>query len=280
MKNLKRISALIFAAMFMFAACKKDENAAPMQNNPNGEPQAQSFKVKMTDAPGDYEGLDMKVVGVEAYIEGQGWVQLDNRAHAIDVLDLTNGTEVELASKSNADIGVYTKLKVKFDTDAMLTINANAFAEGNNGSIFTDNTVKLVWDGPQEIEVAINEQVSADAGAQVLLDFDVAQSIIRGANKYFIKPAIRELKNTQTGVKGEVEGAASAAITLSDGQNTFSTFIDAEGKFMLRGVNAGTYKMIIQPAKKAIGEIQTQPKEINGVVIVEGEMKQMGQIAL
>ena len=88
---------------------------------------------------------------------------------------------------------------------------------------------------------------SADAGAQVLLDFDVAQSIIRGANKYFIKPAIRELKNTQTGVKGEVEGAASAAITLSDGQNTFSTFIDAEGKFMLRGVNAGTYKMIIQP---------------------------------
>lgn len=280
MKTLKKISILAMMAMFFLASCKKDDNAAPMQDNPGSEPQAQTFKVKMTDAPGDYEGLDMKIIGVDAYLEGKGWVALDAQGHAIDVLDLTNGTEVEIASKSNAEVGVYTKLKVKFDTDAMLTVNANALAEGGGGSVFSDNTFELAWNGTQEIEVAINEEVSADAGAEVLLDFDVAQSVIKDVNKYFIKPVIREIKNEQTGVKGEVEGTINAAITLSDGQNTFTTFIDAEGQFMLRGIKPGTYKLVILPAKKAIGEIQPEPKEIEGVVIVEGEIKQMGQLAL
>ncbi len=280
MKTLKKFSIMIVLAMVFLAACKKDESAAPMQNNPGNEPQAQTFKVKMTDAPGDYEGLDVKIVGVDAYLEGKGWVALDTRAHAINVLNLTNGTEAEIASKSNAEIGVYTKLKVKFDTDATLTVNANALAEGGGGTVITDNSFKLIWDGPKEIEIAINEEVSADVGAQVLLDFDVAQSIIKDLNKYFIKPAIREIKNTHTGVKGQVQGTFNAAVTISNGQNTFTTFINAEGQFMLRGMKPGIYKLVILPAKKAMGEIQPEPREIEGVVIVEGEIKQMGQIAL
>lgn len=251
-----------------------------MQNNPGSEPQTQSFNVKMTDAPGDYEGLDVKIVGVDAYLEGKGWVTLDANAHAIDVLDLTNGAEAEIASKSNAEIGVYIKLKVKFDTEAMLTVNANALAQGGGGSVISDNTFELAWNGTQEVEIAINEEVSANAGAEVLLDFDVAQSIVKDVNKYFIKPVIREIKNAQTGVEGVVDGTINAAITISDGQNTFTTFIDAEGQFMLRGLKPGIYKLVILPAKKAIGEIQPEPREIEGVIIVEGEIKQMGQIAL
>lgn len=280
MKTLSKISIMVLAAMLFLASCKKGESTEPMQGNVGGEPRAQSFNVKMTDAPGDYEGLDVKVVGVEAYLEGQGWVELDSRAQAIDVLDLTNGAEVTLAQKANAQIGVYTKLKVKFDADAKLTLNANAMAEGGGGSILSDNTLQLTWEGPREIEIAINEEVTANAGADVLLDFDVAQSIVKDVDQYMLKPTIREIKQTQTGIRGEVEGTVAAAITLTDGQTTFSTFIDVNGNFMLRGIKPGIYKMIILPAKAAAGQMQPAEKEIQGVVIVQGEIRNMGQIAL
>lgn len=281
MKNLKKFSILAFAAIFFFAACKKDDDAAPMQNNPGGEPQAQSFTVKMTDAPGDFEALNVTITGVDAYIEGQGWVSLDNSNNtSVDVLTLTNGNETTIASSANAQAGVYTKLRVAFDQDAKLTLNSEALV-GFGGIILAGNRVQLTWmsSTSNEVIIDINEYVSADVGAEVLLDFDVASSIERDADRYLINPSMRVINDARTGVKGEVEGSANAAIMLTDGQNSYSTFIDAQGRFMIRGVRSGTYTMIIDAASQAAANNQAD-KEISGVVIVEGEIKQMGQITL
>jgi hypothetical protein len=282
MKNLRKFSLLALVAMFFLAACKKDESPSPTSNNnPGGEPEANSFNVKMTDAPGDFEALDVTIVGVEAYMNGKGWVSLDNSAKAINVLSLTNGTEASIASNSNAEAGLYTKLKVKFDADAKLKLNANALIDFN-GTILSDNKVQLAWmnSSANEVEIEINEEVSASSGAEVLLDFDVAASVKEGADKYILDPTIRVIKDTETGIKGEVKGTANAAVTLTDGNNTYSTFIDAQGKFMLRGVESGMYDLIIDAATDPQEKVIPQEKKINGVLIAEGEVKQMGQITL
>lgn len=271
---------MVFACMFLMAACKKEENAAPApQDNPGAA--GQSFTVKMTDAPGDFEALDVKVVGVEAYLEGQGWVTIDNRAKAVNVVSLTNGAETEIAVNNNAQAGVYTKLKVKFDPQAELKLNAYALVN-YGGVIKSDNRIDLVWlySGANEVEIAINETVTAQTGAEVLLDFDAAASVIEDGNKYLLQPVIREIKDARTGIQGEVEGQANAAIVITDGTNTFATYINAEGKFMLKGIKPGVYKLIIDPAAKAIDDVEKQNKELSGVVIVEGQITQMGKIAL
>jgi hypothetical protein len=280
MKPLKKLTVFAFAAIFSLAACKKDDSAAPMQDNPGSQPQAQTFNVKMTDGPGDYEGLDIKIVSVDAYLDGKGWVNLDAQQKSVDVLSLTNGAEMSIAAKNNAEIGAYTKLKVTIDADAQLQLNAFAMADADPATIISANQVKLGWDGTREIEIAIDEQVTTAVGAEVLIDFDVANSIKFVAGKYIIKPIIREIKDARTGVQGRVEGTADAAITVTNGSATFTTYIDAQGRFMLRGINPGTYKVIIQRAQNEIDTIKPAPKEIEGVVIVNGEIKQMGQIAL
>jgi hypothetical protein len=234
----------------------------------------------MTDGPGDYEGLDIKIVSVDAYLDGKGWVNLDAQQKSVDVLSLTNGAEMSIAAKNNAEIGAYTKLKVTIDADAQLQLNAFAMADADPATIISANQVKLGWDGTREIEIAIDEQVTTAVGAEVLIDFDVANSIKFVAGKYIIKPIIREIKDARTGVQGRVEGTADAAITVTNGSATFTTYIDAQGRFMLRGINPGTYKVIIQRAQNEIDTIKPAPKEIEGVVIVNGEIKQMGQIAL
>jgi hypothetical protein len=280
MKSLKKLTVFAFAAIFSLAACKKDETAALMQDNPGNQPQAQTFNVKMTDGPGDYEGLNIKIVSVDAYLDGKGWVNLDAQEKTVNVLSLTNGTDMSIAAKRNAEVGAYTKLKITIDADAQLKLNAFAMAEADPATIISANEVKLGWDGSREIEIVIDEHVTTQAGAEVLIDFDVANSVKLFAGKYIIKPVIRQIKDARTGVQGRVEGSADAAITVTNGSATFTTYIDAQGRFMLRGINPGTYKVLIQRAKKETDAIKPAPKEIDGVVIVDGEIKQMGQIAL
>ncbi len=282
MKNLKKISTLAFAALFFFAACKKDEdNASPNQNNPGSEPQAQSFNVKMTDAPGDFEALNVTITSVDAYIEGEGWVNLENNAKSMNVLSLTNGAETSIASKSEAKTGIYSKLKIRFDQDAKLKLNANALANFG-GVILADNTVQLGWmnSTSNEVEININEQVSSTSGAEILLDFDVASSIEKNTNEYVLNPAIKVMSNANTGVKGNVQGTSRAAVMLTNGQNSFSTFTDANGNFMIRGAESGTYKLTIDAAAKTEGDLRTDDKVIDGVVIADGEIKQMGTLTV
>lgn len=131
----------------------------------------------------------------------------------------------------------------------------------------------LNWGSSQQVEIEINEQLSANAGAEVLLDFHVAQSIYQQAQDYFINPTITVIEDASTGVQGEVQGSANAAITLTDGMNTFSTYINAQGQFLIRGVEDGMYQMIIQPA-----EDNLNPQTVNGVVVVRGAITQVGTI--
>lgn len=282
MKNLRKFSVLAFAALFFMAACKRDDdNSATPSNNPGSEPQAQSFDVRMTDAPGDFEALNVTITSVDAYVEGKGWVNLENNAQAVNVLSLRNGKETSIASKSQAETGIYSKLRVTFDQDAKLQLNSNALVNFG-GIILAGNQVQLNWrnNTSNQVEININEEVSANSGAEVLLDFDVASSVQQSTDKFILEPTIRVMQNANTGVKGEVSGTNNAAVMLSDGQKMYSTFIDAQGRFMIRGVESGTYKLTIDAAAKSETDIETEDKVIENVIVANGEMKQMGTVTV
>lgn len=280
MKTLRLIptTAVIVAALFAFSSCEKEE----MNPDPDGAA-AGSFAVKMTDAPGDYDALDVEITNVEAYLEGSGWVSLNNEAQVVSVLDLTNGAETQLAYESEADAGVYSMLRITFGNNNSLSLDSGTDLGFDLGGLTggANATVDLEWASSSSHQVVINidEEVSASAGAEVLLDFHVMESIIQSGQQFIIDPAITLIEDARTGIHGQIEGAASAAILVTDGENTFSSYTDASGQFLVRGMADGVYDVILMPSQEGLGLLdQAEDQTIEGVVIAEGRITQMGTI--
>lgn len=270
MKNFKSITMWMVATILATVACRKEMPAT--NDAKNG-----SFSVRMTDGPGNYAALNVEITKVEAYLQNEGWITLDNQAKTIDVISLNNGIETQLAYQTNAAAGVYTKLRLTFGNTNKLSVNADATTGGTSGSA----TVDLVWNGPKEVEIQINEEISANAKADVLLDFNVVASIVHYTCDYILKPAIKEIKDAATGIQGQVEGSAHAAVMImQNGDTVLATYTDTYGKFLIRGADAGTYDLLVvpEPAFPEVGILKD--KTISGMVITKGEITQAGTIKL
>jgi hypothetical protein len=255
--------SLLFATIGLFAMINFSSCTEEVKEN--------TFKVRMTDAPGNYAALNMQIVGIDAYLEDQGWVNLSSENQLVNVLTLTNGMETELVSNTKVSTGVYTKLRIRFADEATVVVNSSILG----GGLGSNTTQTLTWDGPSEAEIVIHEEVSANAGADILLDFHVAQSVYENAGEYFINPAVTVIEDASTGAQGSVQGTLMAAVTLFNGQHTYSTYINATGQFLIRGIEPGVYEMVIQPTEQGL-----QEQHISNVVIIRGEIKQLGSIQM
>lgn len=256
----------------IFGACRKDQMDR-VANTASNEPN--SLTVYLTDNPGDYLGLKMEIVRVDAYLEGSGWVTLSDEVQVVDVVRLTNGNAATLAFKSNLQAGNYTMLKLVFGTENKITLMVDA--TDNSGLRIAQETT-IAYEGQKEIIVEIDAQVNASAGADVLVDFDVARSVVASLKGYVVRPVITWIKDEKTAVTGDVNGAISAAIILTNGQDSVSAYTDIEGKFYLRGMQSGVYDLVIYPAKKTIFDAMQKPMKIEGVIVTEGEVKYLGAI--
>lgn len=272
--------AVIAIIGLFFAACKK-ENVAT--NNPSSTSQAGTFKVRMTDAPGDYEGLYVEIDKVEAYLEGSGWVLLNNQAQMVSVLDLTNGAETNIAYQSNVEAGAYSKLRLTFGENNSIKLNSSSelglqLPAGVSSTATLDLDAGAMLGAERTVEIEIDETVSAEAGANVLLDFNVAQSVIESPEGWMLDPIITSIKDELTGVKGKIEGAVQASITIQTLDGEFNTYTDASGSFMIRGLEPGTYSVLINAEVE--GKSTNNIRTVNGVTVVEGRIENMGTIQM
>jgi hypothetical protein len=278
MKTNKIIAAGVIAMTLLFASCNKDDNNVnPAQPGGSG-PGTSSMRVKMTDSPGEYGALNMSVVSVQAYLQDSGWITLNNDVHQMNVVSLTNGTTTELSYNTNVTAGTYTKLKLVFAEESSVTINA--YASGGMGSGSGTFTMQWATPGPHEVEIPINKQINVGTKGEVLLDFNVVNSISYVANQFIINPVVKEINDAKTGVRGSIQSGAHTAVVLNNGLFHSSTFADANGNFIFYGVNPGTYTMTIYPTVYQIANGAPQQKTIENVVVTNGQIKQMGSIVL
>ncbi len=279
MKTILKVALAVLIIVFAgFVSCKKNE----LQN-----PSAGNFTVKLTDSPGDYAALNVEIKSVEAYLEGKGWVTLNSEARVIDLLALTNGVEVVIATKAGVNIGHYTKIKLTFGDNNSLTINAT----GNGSAAESTTAVDIA---SHEIEVTIDENVTINATAEVLLDFDVASSVVSGGGGNegnvieadgavsVVIPHVKVIVDVETGIEGDIDGAISAAIIVTDGQNSFSAYADANGKFLIRGMTGGTYKVVINAlhlnGNLLLGATESTEIAIENVMVTKGKITSLGTI--
>jgi len=265
---------LVFCAgLLMLAGCKKEKLEAASTAVP-ADPS--SFTVRMTDSPGDFAALNVQIDKIEAYIAQEGWVTLNNQTQFVNVLSLTNGKQVQLAQATQVKTGLYTKLKFVFSEQNFVRLSSAVSLPGI--TLNANGEALLTWMQPREVVIDINHRVDGKAGANVLVDFNVAQSLEIQGNQVLFHPVITEVEDASTGVRGRVDNRTAAAILLTDGVVTYSTYMDTHGDFFLMDVDAGTYNLIVVP----VGETMGGPTEhlIEGVEVNNGQITQMGNIHL
>lgn len=262
------------------SACKKDD----IQPNPGTtQNEANSFQVRMTDAPGDYKSLDVELTSVDVFLEGSGWVDLENDAQMVSVLDLTNGIETEIAFNSNVEAGTYSKVRLTFGSNNSLELNSSStLGITLPGGISTTSALDLVlasdMTSERTVEIEIDETVSSSSGASILLDFDVAASIMENSNTWVLDPSIRLVSDVSTGAMGEIEGTQQASIIFESNNSSFtsSTNTSASGNFLIQGLEEGSYTVIINAEVE--GQSSNETLTLDNVIIAQGSIKNMGSI--
>src|SRR4029078_5808698 len=88
---------------------------------------------------------------------------------------------------------------------------------------------------------------------KLLLDFDVARSIVKtGNSRYILKPVIRTVLQAVGGsIRGWVlpDSVQTAVLVIGgSGPDTVSTFTDSNGGYFVRGLNAGSYTLRFLPS--------------------------------
>lgn len=224
------LSWLICAAILFFTtACTDDEKNAKLQ-------------VWLTDAPGDYEEVNVDVQGVEIHSSetdnGTGWKSLDVNEGVYDLRKLTNGLDT-LLGELEIPAGRISQIRLILGNDNTIKIGGQYYGLATPS-------------GQQSgLKLQVHEVLTEGITYKILLDFDVARSVVqRGNGAYLLKPVIRTITEAQDGaIKGLIDPAESTpAIYAIIGEDTLgTTYSNDAGEFLIRGLAAGSYTVSFDP---------------------------------
>jgi hypothetical protein len=177
--------------------------------------------------------------------------------------------------------GVYDLIKLTNGADTLLalgelpagTISQIRLLLGDGNSLMVGGQIHdLKTPSAQQSGLKLNLHSTLTEGVtyKVLLDFDVARSIVeRGNGEYNLKPVIKSVAEATTGaIKGTVDPAISlpAVFAIVADDTVATTYADESGGFLLRGVPAGTYKVTFEPKEGFEPSIQENVSVTNGSV--------------
>lgn len=255
----KHLIPLLLSCLVWFSACNDDSTGTSR------------MEVRMTDAPGNYEEVNIDVQSVQVHKEDDGdesgWITLDEINPGIyNLLDFANGKDTLLAS-STLPAGKISQIRL--------------ILGGNNSLKLKDGTVKPLKtpSGQQSgVKLKINADLESDVTYVLLLDFDAAKSIVaRGNGQYNLKPVIRTItKAVAGGIRGKVTPAEykPGIYVISAANDTIGGFANDAGDFLIKGVPAGTYTV------KFYTENDAHNKTVENVSVSQNQVKDLGTVTL
>ncbi|MFC0878685.1 DUF4382 domain-containing protein [Saccharicrinis sp. FJH2] len=205
-----------------------------------------TLKITLADSPGDFKAVYVDIKGVMVYAVTEadsGWITLPEIQTGIyNLLQLTNNVDT-LLGENEIPSGYLSHIRLLLGPDNYL--------------VTTEDTIHLDTPGAQQsgLKLHIDQFLEPDLTYNIVLDFDAAKSVITAGNsdKYILKPALRTLIEQSTGsIKGmlQPDSVSYAVYAVSNG-DSISTFTDASGAFVLKGLSPEIYSVYIDPGKNS-----------------------------
>ncbi|MES2811063.1 MAG: DUF4382 domain-containing protein [Bacteroidota bacterium] len=229
MKKLIFILAIVTLGIFI-NSCNNDDSSSSAAKYP--------YNVRMTDAPGPFNAVNIDLQGVEV-TDDEGHTVLLNVTNGIyNLLDFTNGVDVLIATSTLSDANV---------SQIRLIL-------GSNNTVVVDNvTYPLSTPSAEQsgLKLLVNQTLLADIQNSILIDFDANKSVVfLGNGTYQLKPVLRTIVTATSGnIKGTITPVGTLA-TVSATSSTgvvYTSSVNTEGNYQITGLPPGTYSVTITP---------------------------------
>jgi len=255
---MKTLSKILFIAMLaIMASCDKNNDN---KDNP-------VFSVKLTDAPGAYDAVNVEILYMEANM-GNGWVEFPVVTPGVyNLLDFTNGNTLLLIGNTSIAPGVMTELRLILGTNNSVVLNDISYELETPSGQTSGYKIKM---DPQHLE--------SGGLYSLVIDFDLNGSIHQTGNeKYMLKPVIRGYLETAIGgIAGTIVPPYGSyyvkAMNLTDTCGTVINLVS--GSFLIGTAMPGTYDVTFY-ANPGFSN-----KTIGGVVVSAGNITQMGVVTI
>jgi hypothetical protein len=169
MKTLFIAAAASLGLFLVSTGCNKEKGSSKMT-------------VRMVDAPGDFQQVNVEVLQVQVNHDGQGWLNLPTNAGIYDLLTLQNDVSATLVNVGVLPSGHLNQFRLIL---------------GDENNVMVDSLYyPLATPSAQQsgLKINLNTDFAPNTTYELLLDFDAEQSIVtQGTGAYSLKPVIKVL---------------------------------------------------------------------------------------
>ncbi len=233
-----------------------------------------TMKLRLTDAPGDYQAVNLSVTQVSAHLEGAGtegesdstggWQVLRSEPLNVDLLTLRNGVSTTLAI-ATVPAGHYTQIRLK------LSAGSNVVIDGVTHPLTVPSGMQSGYKLVGSFDVPVNGLLD------LTLDFDAARSIVlTGPGTYLLKPTVRVISTISAGsITGHVlPETVSTTVYAIQAADTVGSALTSGGDFTVGALPGGTYSLAFHPASAY------RDTTLQNVVVSPGATTNVGTVQL
>lgn len=169
------VTTVVVLAVFSFLiaiSCNKTESGTGY------------LRIKMTDAPGDFDSVFVDIQQVQVHInnngQNSGWIDLNTNSGVYNLLELQNDITTVLVDTNSLPAGDLQQMR---------------FILGSNNSVVIDSLtfpLELSSQDKTGLKLNVNTSIGPNDLVEILIDFDAAASIVEtGQGTFKLKPVIK-----------------------------------------------------------------------------------------
>lgn len=236
MKKIKIILSFIMLGLIINSCNNDDTNAS------------YPYSVRLTDAPGPYDEVNVDIQGVEVIGEDGKTVALNVKKGIFNLLEFSNGVDTLLATDS-LEISSVKQIRL------ILGANNTVVLDGVSYPLRTPSAEQ------SGLKLKVNQTLQEGILYTVLLDFDANKSVVKlGNGEYQLKPVIRTIEKAISGsIKGKITPIGKMAVVdaTSSTALSYTSNVNENGDFLVMGLSPGTYTITITPALPSLPVTKT-----------------------
>lgn len=259
MRIQKAMLGAAVAALLAVVSCQKDANSD----------QQPTLSLRLTDGPALYEAVNLDIQGAEIHVtkdisSASGWQALTVKKGIYNILKLSNGVDTLLGT-TTLPVGDVKQVRLILGNNNSVRVNGQTYP-------------MTVPSGSESgLKVKFDKKLLAGVDYTLTLDVDAARSIKEEKNNTFkLRPVVRVITEANNGsIRGEISPVSCKSVVYAiNGTDTLTSAIPtALGRFVLPGLDAGTYRIVVD-AETCTDKVQ------QGVKVEVGKSTDVGKIQL